>query len=712
MTEGDIESDTKEHVNQQQSQTQSQTQTQAYDQCEEKCEEKEEVIPEEEETETETETCPICSDPLQKSDQIYSLLCSTPQCSFNMCHTCTHNLLKTSNQGLQEASDGNLYSINLQCPSCRGGFGFNPTDDVDVDVNVNAVDDDNDNNVHVHVHVDDNDNDSSRCMGVSLEDVLALRNGMVQESLMGVKDGELNAKDLRCKYDVSDDKLMFRKVAKERYRVAKLIKQKKLNGDECGDGNGDEYGNGNGNYADYFGQDDLDVQEGFELKFMAGESLEPLSISIQPNNSNDSEQSKQSQKDKDNHNRIKRKIEHVENMLFQGLDDLMSEAERNYVIQLMTSGSTFKLCQAAQLFDKILAMNAVAVATVATATATTTKAQQQQQQHPSSSTTSPTNANGNAQNQGGTPQRRRQRPRPRAQTTESKGNSISPKSRPSTAGSGGGGGDGSGNGNGNGSAQRKVPVPPQQAFASSSNHIPRALPNTQTQFQYEANQRRQWSAMYPLPFRMPRAFTLPLNDTFDPHNPKTCPIRFSDDEVTLSFLNNLGLNNNNRKYSDIDYENRCKVVKDAFSYLSVSIWKKVVKRDCSSFLGADNILLGLEQNVEMEERQRQRQVHTHTSTHPHAALDEIIPWRRVIITHVDRAISRKAALRVGDVVTHLDGEVFDGNVEKLKFILESKRNEATVGGLPPSIEIVVNAEVSVAEVLRLRSFMARNQPLD
>jgi len=89
---------------------------------------------------------------------------------------------------------------------------------------------------------------------------------MVQESLMGMNDAELNGKDLRCKYYVSDNKLMLRKQARERYMTAKL-KQKQLNG------------NRNCNYGDYFGQDDYlisdsdrgheDLEEGFELNFMA-----------------------------------------------------------------------------------------------------------------------------------------------------------------------------------------------------------------------------------------------------------------------------------------------------------------------------------------------------------------------------------------------------------------------------------------------------------
>ena len=44
----------------------------------------------------------------------------------------------------------------------------------------------------VNVNVDDNDRScvDDICVGVSLEDVLALRDGMAQESLMGMNDAE------------------------------------------------------------------------------------------------------------------------------------------------------------------------------------------------------------------------------------------------------------------------------------------------------------------------------------------------------------------------------------------------------------------------------------------------------------------------------------------------------------------------------------------
>jgi hypothetical protein len=54
----------------------------------------------------------------------------------------------------------------------------------------------------------------------------------------------------------------------------------------------------------------------------------------------------------------------------------------------------------------------------------------------------------------------------------------------------------------------------------------------------------------------------------------------------------------------------------------------------------------------------------------------------------------------------------DGNVEKLKYLILTKKNDETIGGHVPTVELVVNAELSVAEALRLRSFMSRNQTDD
>ncbi len=522
--------------------------------------------------------CPICNDPLQSSDKKYAVLCETDACKFNMCHSCTTQLLSTSNQGLQEGSDGNQYSIELQCPSCRGAFE------------------------------------------VGLDYVLALRDHELQELLKDKPDMELNARDLRRKHDVSDDKLMFQNKARDLYNTAKA----KQSPSKKGKSKAKDKANSNGN-----------SKEGVKLnKSVSNETEDPTDVDdislAQSMNANPNANSPE------NNKRLKNKIEYVDSMLFQGLGECMSDAEKKFVLQLMTSGSTAKLVMAAELFEKIIAMNAIP--------------REISPERPSSPFSILTRRNSTDQ----TPQDLGSR------SFESE--NYTPSYR----------------------VRRERPK--SATSAASAATLPSTLENSQTLFQMEASQRSQWGSMYPLPFRMPRAFVLDLD--FDPYDRARSPIRFADDEETFSFLKDI-------QYNKLSYDDRCTIVKDAFSYLSVSLWRNVVKRDCSNFLGAENILLGLEPNA--EER---------------PGPDEIVPWRRVIVSYVHRSISRSSGLKVGDVVTHLDGEVFDGNVEKLKFMLAAKTNETSSGQSNPQVEIVVNADISVAEVLRLRSFMARNQPYE
>ena len=401
--------------------------------------------------------------------------------------------------------------------------------------------------------------------------MLLLRYGEIQKELKDISDMELNASDLRIKYDVSDVKLTALNEARQRYTNKKHGREPE-----------DEWW--------------ADTEE--------GEIVMTL--------------------DAIGHVRTKRKIEHVDNMLFFGLEHSMSEPERAYVVQLMTSGDTEKLVQAAQILGSIVHMNRIRQ------TLPKEEAKDSDEDH----------------------------------SLRAIGSSHSMSSTSS--------------------AFHSQRTPPRR-HASSASGVP--MPSHfVSHIQQQTAQRNKWSTMYPLPFRMPRVVTLPINFDLSLRN---CPIRFVDDESTLSFLKY------NERYNRINYEDRLKIVQDAFSTLSVSPWKRVnrvVKTDCSNFPGAENIMLGLEHDV--EDRQLP---------------DMKVPWRRVIVSYVHRSFSNDSGLRVGDVVTHLDGEPFDGNVEKLKFVLDAKKNEDKVESDTATVEIVVNAEVSVAEALRLRSFMARNQ---
>jgi len=508
------------------------------------------------------DVCTICSENLAVEDTTYPLLCGTKTCKFNMCQSCTSHLLSASNQGPQEASDGNLYSTKAQCPSCRAAFV------------------------------------------PGLKDILVLRDGEVQERLLKFKDAELNAKELRKKYNVSDNLVAELSGARERYLSAKM----KRAGLEDGSN----------------GHSDIDNVE------CQRETEEALDTKAE-------------------RDLMKKKIEHVDGMVFMGLEHCMSEAERAYVVQIMTSGCTIKLVQAAQLFASIIQMNAMK----------RDKQVQVQATHSDEISISSNTSVGTTQ----VSPRGAQQDTPRRQAgTPTGANSQKRPSQPFKH-------------------KRSENAPGLYTYSSTPLPIRN---HGNSIFEQDAKQRERWSKMYPLPYRMPRSTTVKLD--FDPYDTKKCPIQFLDDEDSLSFLKY------NQRYSKMSYEDRCKLIRDAYSTLSVSLWGYLVKRDCSKFDGPENVLLGLEHGV--EDRQ---------------APDTKVPWRRVVVSRVERNFERSTGIRAGDVLTHVDGEPLDGNVEKLRFLLMRKKKEETIGGHTPTIEFIVNAEISVAEALRLRSFMARNQ---
>jgi hypothetical protein len=68
----------------------------------------------------ELEDCLLCLEPLNSSDNKIPMLCPLDGCPFNYCAQCAWNLLQTSSQPYQEASDGSKQmKVPLQCPQCR-----------------------------------------------------------------------------------------------------------------------------------------------------------------------------------------------------------------------------------------------------------------------------------------------------------------------------------------------------------------------------------------------------------------------------------------------------------------------------------------------------------------------------------------------------------------------------------------------------------------
>ena len=319
-------------------------------------------------------------------------------------------------------------------------------------------------------------------------------------------------------------------------------------------------------------------------------------------------------------------ITFLDSMLFQGLDSCMSQSEKNFILSLLTRGSPEHLSQAAHILASIVEMNNKSPSKDNFINRRIRKTQSEDSHDRRKLVDQKSYPNAQSQNA-------RRMPRATASATRS-------------------------------------------SLATSSTATIPMSSSSQSNLRREAENERRWRVNFPLPSRMPKQVKLPLD--FDFENKRISPIRFIDDEETLSFLHY------NQRYNRMDYHLRKKLVEDAFCTLYIS-WGKVKQRQSYNSIGPRNILVGLEHQA--EERQ----------------LPDIrVPWRRVIISYVEKSFER-LGLRVGDVVTHVDGEVFDGNIEKLRFLLAMKKRDSS------SVDIVLNADPGVAEALRLRSFMIRSQ---
>ena len=80
---------------------------------------------------------------------------------------------------------------------------------------------------------------------------------------------------------------------------------------------------------------------------------------------------------------------------------------------------------------------------------------------------------------------------------------------------------------------------------------------------------------------------------------------------------------------------------------------------------------------------------------------------RVLVASVQGEAGRKGVMK-GDVVTHVDGEEFHGTVDNLLELLFTK---VSIGGSQHThhVELILNAEHSVAEALWRRAIVMKNQ---
>lgn len=344
-------------------------------------------------------------------------------------------------------------------------------------------------------------------------------------------------------------------------------------------------------------------------------------------------------------------MKELDNMMLAGLEDTMTEAERKYLISFMTSGCPNKLAQAAELVVSLTELKNTQILTSLTLTQTF---------DPTPTPSIPMN-------------RFNSTPRPSTAPSFdiSNGHAFTrAKSMQKPK-------------------KKQLPFRPQSIMRQgasigyvrgglSTSSLTARNPSHRT----SVDESRQWRRLYPLPIRMPHAYSIPLD--FDPYLRWGSNLSFLDDFETFGSFHKPPKSKNMRE----------NIVKDAFERLSVGMFNNIWKEPIAvhHVHGLRNLLSG-------------------TSTREgSSALN--VPYRRVIVSCV-RGPLRQTGIQVGDVVTHVNGEAFDGSAEKLRWIMSSMRSDENLlertrrGIVYPKMQIVVNAEIGTAEVLRLRSNAAK-----
>lgn len=340
-----------------------------------------------------------------------------------------------------------------------------------------------------------------------------------------------------------------------------------------------------------------------------------------------------------------KKIECIDAMLFCGLAESMSKAEQVYVKELMTSGSTTKLVQATHILASIVDMNQKGG----------TPSMRQKMKSKSSDNLQSMNHHNPSEQQ---PNKLYKSQSQIMSGTNSRYQSYEEKLKMRRT--------------------RSTNAQPSTIMMSLSSQ-------SQSELQIETTNRERWKRLFPIPVRMPKVITLRVD--FDLYSKWLCPITFVDDEVSFVNLMKHAFNGS-APTNDI----RCSLVRDAYKELKVTSKGLIVNKESQNTTGVENILSYFH---DMDGNNINDEAPTLS-----------IPWRRVVVSSVKGSLFR-TGIKPGDVITHIDGEFFDGNTVKLKRILSTRQRHSL--DAHPTFQIIVNAEVGIAEALRIRRVVAENQ---
>lgn len=255
--------------------------------------------PDDEEEEID-EDCVLCLEPLHKCDIKIPMLCPLDGCPFNYCSQCVWNLLLTSSQPYQEASDGSKQlKIALQCPQCRTKYP--------------------------HRQI--------------VQDILLLRQAVKLEPLFFTQDhineSSLKASDLSAKHDFSHQ-VTYEKLKDSWWRVDKYLR--------------DRFSEREGFEVDTLTNTSNTIPElPTEWKDHLQSGNNGLASTSSSGRSFDSQGNQNA-----GVGRGQAQYDIVDPTLFQGMDETMTLSEQEFLSKLLISGSVPNLMHAAQVLYGML----------------------------------------------------------------------------------------------------------------------------------------------------------------------------------------------------------------------------------------------------------------------------------------------------------------------------------------------------------------------
>jgi hypothetical protein len=271
---------------------------------------------------TTTNDCPICLDPFTLSEQVvYPLLCSC--CDYNFCNKCIFGFITASKDDFQYASDGSKQvKVSVSCPQCRGKYPME---------------------LHNIVLLR-----QAHALGCSL-----LRDG----TLLG--DSDLTATQLSWKRDfvgrqstriqLEHEQGLYMHVMKGRLDTSMMEQEEKvwktlMEKLPMSDNNND---------ATY--DDNEDDDDGNEYYYDDENEVEGVLVGSHLSMATTTTTTRKMMKKR--RSPLKRKVQSIDDTLFQGLQDFMHRDEKIFLTELFTSGVVRNLAQAATIVQGVLRLS-------------------------------------------------------------------------------------------------------------------------------------------------------------------------------------------------------------------------------------------------------------------------------------------------------------------------------------------------------------------